>query len=442
MIQSLAKAALEHILKSPSLAEITAPLENLKVCLGDSLHSSFAVALGFPQEKCLSAEKLTAMVEIEVAEKVHSVLSVAINSSVWPSEPALSVSGSMSNAKTLKPCKETCSGKSSTGESAVSMDASSFSTEEMTKNLISLLIRKLFLPVPYLIHETQEKVITDSIIQRLCVKWQDKNIIPISAVSKIKDEEQLRKIIKGTIKDMIRSQGHNRYVRFSVRQFIGFTLTLLTLQATPTNGHAPYFLQPSCEHALFTRSLLSHWLEPRTHLIVIGQVLPPAIHGSFWVLCKEKEHDSEQSVLEYTDLEAAEALVCMSSWGQSHFLGSSRPNPCKPRPLTPASDSCDSLMPPELPEPPKDFVSLSSLCMTPPHSPSFVETSSPAVSSQHCSGLHQPVLAPIAEKTPSLPLSHSPAEPWRRASSATQQTAPPANTTFQWPPIQRKQDTQ
>lgn len=82
---------------------------------------------------------------------------------------------------------------------------------------------------------------------------------------------------------------------------------------------------------------------------------------------KRRRHDSEQSVssgtcgLEYTDLEAAEALVCMSSWGQGLFLGSNRPNPCKPRPLTPASDSCDSLMPTELPEPPKDFVSLSSL---------------------------------------------------------------------------------
>lgn len=81
---------------------------------------------------------------------------------------------------------------------------------------------------------------------------------------------------------------------------------------------------------------------------------------------KRRRHDSDQSVsstsgLEYTDLEAAEALVCMSSWGQGHFLSSNRPNPCKPRPLTPASDSCDSLLPPELPEPPKDFVSLSSL---------------------------------------------------------------------------------
>lgn len=79
---------------------------------------------------------------------------------------------------------------------------------------------------------------------------------------------------------------------------------------------------------------------------------------------KRRRHDSDQSVssgtstpaLEYTDLEAAEALVCMSSWGQTVFFGGN-----KPRPLTPASDSCDSLLPLELPEPPKDFVSLSSL---------------------------------------------------------------------------------
>ncbi|XP_071399817.1 Krueppel-like factor 11b [Centroberyx affinis] len=159
---------------------------------------------------------------------------------------------------------------------------------------------------------------------------------------------------------------------------------------------------------------------------------------------KRRRHDSEQSIcsgtsgcssgLEYTDLEAAEALVCMSSWGQGQFLGSSRPNPCKPRPLTPASDSCDSLLPPELPEPTKDFVSLSSLCMTPPHSPSFVETStssaspvgrpssSLAVSSQRCgSGVHHPALAPIAEKTPSLP---PPPQPCRAmATSVIRHTA-------------------
>ncbi|CAG10512.1 unnamed protein product, partial [Tetraodon nigroviridis] len=54
-------------------------------------------------------------------------------------------------------------------------------------------------------------------------------------------------------------------------------------------------------------------------------------------LSKRRRHDSEQSLssgtscLEYTDLEAAEVLVCMS-WGQGHY------------------------------------------CMTPPHSPSFAET--------------------------------------------------------------------
>ncbi|KAF5908440.1 Krueppel-like factor 11 [Clarias magur] len=73
------------------------------------------------------------------------------------------------------------------------------------------------------------------------------------------------------------------------------------------------------------------------------------------------------SILEYHDLEAAEALVCMSSWGQRSF---------KARPLTPTSDSCDSLsLHPETLDSPKDLVSLSSLCMTPPHSPSSAETS-------------------------------------------------------------------
>ncbi|XP_023689341.1 Krueppel-like factor 11b [Paramormyrops kingsleyae] len=88
---------------------------------------------------------------------------------------------------------------------------------------------------------------------------------------------------------------------------------------------------------------------------------------------KRKRCDSEQSscsVLEYNDLEAAEALVFMSAWRQR----SHRPDPCKARPLTPASDSCDSLPHGEPTEIPKDFVSLSSLCMTPPHSPSFAES--------------------------------------------------------------------
>ncbi|KAM9842266.1 Krueppel-like factor 11b [Aulostomus maculatus] len=147
---------------------------------------------------------------------------------------------------------------------------------------------------------------------------------------------------------------------------------------------------------------------------------------------KRRRHDSEHSVssgisscspgLEYTDLEAAEALVCMSSWGQGHFLSSNRVTTCKPRPLTPASDSCDSIPPPELPEPQKDFMSLSSLCMTPPHSPSFVETSSTVVSLQSTvSGHHQPGLASIAKRTPSLP---PPLQPCRAmATSVIRHTA-------------------
>lgn len=66
------------------------------------------------------------------------------------------------------------------------------------------------------------------------------------------------------------------FAQFNGWRFIGFTLTLLTLTTTPTNGHAPYFLQPPSEHALFTRSLLSYWLQLRTHSAVIGWVLPPA----------------------------------------------------------------------------------------------------------------------------------------------------------------------
>ncbi|XP_017536989.1 Krueppel-like factor 11a [Pygocentrus nattereri] len=88
------------------------------------------------------------------------------------------------------------------------------------------------------------------------------------------------------------------------------------------------------------------------------------------VIMERNRHDNEKScstTLQYHDLEAAEALVCMSSWVQR--------SP-KPRPLTPTSDSCDSLsLHHETLESPKDLVSLSSLCMTPPHSPSFAETS-------------------------------------------------------------------
>lgn len=60
--------------------------------------------------------------------------------------------------------------------------------------------------------------------------------------------------------------------------------------------------------------------------------------------------------IEYHDLEAAEALVSMSFWGQSLH---------KPRPLTPTSDSCDSIqLHPEGGDTPKDLIALSSLVST------------------------------------------------------------------------------
>ncbi|TSK57986.1 TATA box-binding protein-associated factor RNA polymerase I subunit B [Bagarius yarrelli] len=112
------------------------------------------------------------------------------------------------------------------------------------------------------------------------------------------------------------------------------------------------------------------------------------------------------STLEYHDLEAAEALVCMSSWVQrSH----------KARPLTPTSDSCDSLsLHPETLETPKDLVSLSSLCMTPPHSPSFAETSTtPAITNTMpplaCTGLKpsvsMPRMCPVLTNKAEIPCS-------------------------------------
>ena len=74
------------------------------------------------------------------------------------------------------------------------------------------------------------------------------------------------------------------------------------------------------------------------------------------VIMERNRHDNDKScstTLQYHDLEAAEALVCMSSWIQR--------SP-KPRPLTPTSDSCDSLsLHHEALESPKDLVSLSSL---------------------------------------------------------------------------------
>ncbi|XP_063040217.1 Krueppel-like factor 11 [Engraulis encrasicolus] len=115
------------------------------------------------------------------------------------------------------------------------------------------------------------------------------------------------------------------------------------------------------------------------------------------------------TTLEYTDLEAAEALVCMSGWGHALLPGpgaaaAAAAAALRLRPLTPASDSCDlpgdhpdtantttlTLIPTPAPTTPKDYISLSSLCMTPPHSPIFTETSvannaPPSTNSRLCS---------------------------------------------------------
>lgn len=89
-------------------------------------------------------------------------------------------------------------------------------------------------------------------------------------------------------------------------------------------------------------------------------------------ILERKRHDSERSTcstLEQNDIEAVETLLCMSAWGQRTLKG----DVLKIRPLTPASDSCDSLVHSEAASESRDYHSLSLLCMTPPHSPNFVE---------------------------------------------------------------------
>ncbi|XP_066242055.1 Krueppel-like factor 11 [Saccopteryx leptura] len=92
-------------------------------------------------------------------------------------------------------------------------------------------------------------------------------------------------------------------------------------------------------------------------------------------ILEKKCHDSERctcSFLEQNDIEAVEALVCMSSWGQRSQKG----DLLKIRPLTPVSDSGEVTTTVHVdkatPELAKDFHSLSTLCMTPPQSPDLI----------------------------------------------------------------------
>uniref|UniRef100_G1SKG3 KLF transcription factor 11 n=2 Tax=Oryctolagus cuniculus TaxID=9986 RepID=G1SKG3_RABIT len=111
-------------------------------------------------------------------------------------------------------------------------------------------------------------------------------------------------------------------------------------------------------------------------------------------ILERKRHDSERStggVWGQTDIEAVEALVCMSAWGQRSQDG----DLVKVRPLTPVSDAGDVPTAVRVhtatPELPKDFHSLSTLCMTPPQSPDLVEPSARTpVPSQACAVMAVP----------------------------------------------------
>ncbi|KAM6220178.1 LOW QUALITY PROTEIN: Krueppel-like factor 11 [Rhynchocyon petersi] len=122
-------------------------------------------------------------------------------------------------------------------------------------------------------------------------------------------------------------------------------------------------------------------------------------------ILERKRHDSERSscsILEQTDIEAVEALVCMSSWGQRSQKG----DLLKIRPLTPVSDSGDVTTTMHVdtatPELPKDFHSLSTLCMTPPQSPDLVEppTRTPILSH---GTVAKACTAPISEEAVRVP---------------------------------------
>ncbi|XP_069742384.1 Krueppel-like factor 11a [Narcine bancroftii] len=98
------------------------------------------------------------------------------------------------------------------------------------------------------------------------------------------------------------------------------------------------------------------------------------IIGIYESILERKRHDSERSSgspLEQNDIEAVEALVCMSSWGQRSQKG----DLLKMRPLTPASDTDSVLCESVTPMLQRDYHSFSFLCMTPPHSPGIVESS-------------------------------------------------------------------
>lgn len=75
--------------------------EYIKVSLGDSICVCIAALLHIPLENCESCRELTALIEKEISKKVNSIVPEIFNGSVWPSEPAVYVSGSLSTMKML-----------------------------------------------------------------------------------------------------------------------------------------------------------------------------------------------------------------------------------------------------------------------------------------------------------------------------------------------------
>ncbi|XP_048209382.1 Krueppel-like factor 11 [Perognathus longimembris pacificus] len=135
-------------------------------------------------------------------------------------------------------------------------------------------------------------------------------------------------------------------------------------------------------------------------------------------ILERKRPDSERSscsILEQTDIEAVEALVCMSSWGQRAQRG----DLLKLRPLTPISDSGDVssgvLMDAAVPELPKDFHSFSTLCITPPQSPELTEpsTGAPAPSHEPDAKAPSPVVTSVLGGSEEGSLEPAPSPPCR-----------------------------
>ncbi|GLD53151.1 uncharacterized protein AKAME5_000593800 [Lates japonicus] len=97
IVQSLSADVLQMILPA-----FQTERRAIHTFLEDSVSDSLAAALRLPSEKNESAEELTQLIEREVTKRVNSLASVAINSPVLPSQPAVFVSSKMSSITVLR----------------------------------------------------------------------------------------------------------------------------------------------------------------------------------------------------------------------------------------------------------------------------------------------------------------------------------------------------